>query len=1172
MSERKWTAAQTAAIESREKNLILSAAAGSGKTATLTERIIRLLKDPESGAELSRMLIVTFTTAAAGELKARIADALSKAIAKDPKNASLTRQLASLERAHISTIDSFFKSELQPHFSAIGLPPDFSILDEAEGSVLKKEAMQDTISAHLSGSGNISAEEFSALADCISTARNESDLCESLLKICDDLLSYDISPERLLSNADDLERSNDFLKTEYSSSVKEYMKILSERYSAVFSILAEELSEDEDTEKYVPEARSLSVLATELKDLCNGTYKNASDYLSRIEFSRLSPIKKGKSSDPYSDFKEARTNFKDEINDLRTDYFAHSEESLKTAILETAQRIRSLAYVSSYFTDTYAKAKRDRGAADFSDLALFARKIFVTPEGEPTNAALETGRKFDYIFIDEYQDTNPVQDSIFSAISKIAGRFMVGDVKQSIYGFRGSCPQLFTAYREKYSASDEGSAIFMSENFRSDRSVIDFSNTVSRYIFSAGKTPFEPCDELVCSKAGGENAHPCEVILVEKEGDNEDDIMPSEAECVAARISELLSGETLSNGSPVTPSDIAILLRSGTNAEEFVKALKERRIPVNNSASEDFFAYGEVLLVLCLLNTADNPLRDIYLAGSMKSPFFGFTLSDLITVRQSTSVPLWYSLSDYCEKGTDRALLEKCLSFKSVVDRWRAAAKELYADEVLRLIVSDTDLRHYGKEGSRTNADIMRSLKILSDHAAAVAKRGGTLHDLIVHLNSVIEKKDKTAAAGDPDSVTVLTVHRSKGLEYPVCFLCEASKAFNTRDTSEKLLIDRDGNTAMKLYDSTGLIRCDNPLRRALALKIKNEGTDEEARILYVAMTRARERLIVSCKVKKAEEKLAASSKKAQFPQSAHEILSTQTYGDWIIDALQRDCRGDSFVYKKGTNIKGANILDLSKTGNNDEYLSSFFEKSLDFSYSKEYLWNIPAKLSVSVLKPDILGGEEEGAYFDRPAVINMPKEAPIPTFLSEEKEADGAKKGSATHIFMQFCNFENLHKNGVDPELSRLIENKFISAEDAQLVRKDEIEMFANSALFARLLNARTVLRERRFNTLLPACDFTEDPILKEKLREDDVKITVQGVVDCIFTDSEGKSVLLDYKTDRLTKEELENEEKAREKLLSRHARQLKIYKTVCEQMMGQPFSEVCIYSLPLAKTIEVK
>lgn len=1172
MSERKWTAAQKQAIESREKNLILSAAAGSGKTATLTERIIRLLKDPESGAELSRMLIVTFTTAAAGELKSRIADALSVSIAKDPKNTSLTRQLASLERAHISTIDSFFKSELQPHFSAIGLPPDFSILDEAEGAVLKKEAMQDTISAHLSGKGKISKADFSALADCISTARNESDLCETLLRICDDLLSYDISPEKLLSKADDLEKCDDFLKTEYSSALKEYMTALSERFSAVFSVLADELSEDEDTQKYVSEAHSLSLLAKELKELYRGSYKSAADYLSRVEFPRLSPIKRGKSSEAYNDFKDARTAFKDEINDLRTAFFSHSEDSIKIAISKTAQRIRALAYVSEYFTSTYAEAKRDRGAADFSDLAVFARKIFVSPEGAPTAAAFETGRKFDYIFIDEYQDTNPVQDSIFSAISKSAGRFMVGDVKQSIYGFRGSCPQLFTAYRERYSETDEGSAIFMSENFRSDKCVIDFSNIVSRYIFSQGKTPFEKCDELVCSKAGGENDHLCEVILVEKEGDNEEAVMPTEAECVAARISELLSGETLSDGTPISPSHIAILLRSGTNAEEFVKALRDKNIPVNNSASEDFFAYGEVLLVLCLLNSADNPLRDIYLAGSMKSPFFGFSLSDLISIRQSTAVPLWYSLLDYCESGTDPVLLEKCLFFKSSVDRWRAAAKELYADEVLRLIVSDTNLRRFGKEGSRTNADIMRSLKVLSDHAAAVSKRGGTLHDLIVHLNSVIEKKDRSAAAGDPDSVTILTVHRSKGLEYPVCFLCEAAKAFNTRDTSEKLLIDRDGNVAMKLYDAEGLIRCDNPLRRALSLKIKNEGTEEEARILYVAMTRARERLIVSCKVKKADEKLSSSSKKAQFPKSTHQILSTQTYGDWIIDALQRDGNGSSFIYKKGADIKSKNILDISKSGENCEYLKEFFKKSLDFSYSKEYLWNIPAKLSVSVLKPDILGGEDEGAYFDRPAVINMPKETPVPDFLSGEKEADGAKKGTATHVFMQFCSFENLKEKGVDAELFRLLENGFISKEDSLLVRKDEIEAFIASDLFDRLLSAKTILRERRFNTLLPACDFTEDPVLRKKLERDDIRITVQGVVDCIFTDSDGNTVLLDYKTDRLTKKELENEEMAREKLLSRHGRQLKIYKAVCEQMMGRPFNEVCIYSLPLAKTIEVK
>jgi len=1173
MSERKWTAAQQAAIDYKGKNLILSAAAGSGKTATLTERIIRLLKDRESGAELSRMLIVTFTVAAAGELRSRIADALTKAIADEPESRSLARQLASLESARISTIDSFFKTELRPYFSSIGLPPEFSILDEAEAAVLKNEAMTDTVCDCFDGRGDICVSDFRLLADCLSDARSESDLSEKLLRVTDSLLSYDISSDALRAQADDLESAgDDFFSTTYADSIKAHLLRMSEHFAKRLRALAAELSEGENTQKYVEEALRLATVSEELSSVAGGTYSGARLYFSRIEFSSLSPLRREKQTDAYVAFKDIRSALKDEISDMRERFFLSDDETVARELRITAKLLRTLAQVNDHFIKTYAAAKRDRGEADFSDLAVFARRIFVSPDGTPTKAALEVGKKFDYIFIDEYQDTNPVQDAVFSAVSTLAGRFMVGDVKQSIYGFRGSCPQLFTDYRRKYEKGDGGDAIFMSENFRSDRCVIDFSNSVSRYIFKTGHTPFEAADELVCSKLSGEADSACEVILCEKETGDENTPEISEAAAVAARISKLLSEEKLSDGSPITPKDVAILLRSGVNAESYVRELSALGIPVNNSASEEFFAYGEVLLILCLLNCADNPLRDIYLAGAMKSPLFGFTLNDLVNIRKNTETPLWYSLCDFCDTEGEGELFEKCRRFRSTVDRWRRAASELYCDEVLRIIVSDTSLRTYGGDGQRKNADIVRSLKILSDHAASVAKRGGSLHELIAHLNSVIERKDRGGSFTDPDSVSILTIHKSKGLEYPVCFICEAAKKFNMRDSAEKLLMDRRGRIAMKLYDEGGIVRCDNPLRRAVALQMREDAIEEEARVLYVAMTRARERLFVSCKVKNAAERLEKASAKAAFELSAYEVLASSTYGDWIVDALKREGPRPWYTLKKAADITPTQSAGDTRRAACDPALSEFFEKTLDFSYDKEYLWNIPAKLSVSSLKPDILGGGEDRDTLDGPSVISMPDEAPVPGFLSGKKTADGAAKGTATHVFMQFCDYEHLYSEGAEAELSRLIEKRFISREDAALVRLPEIELFRESELFRRLLSAKYILRERRFNTILPAKDFTEDPDMREKLERDGITITVQGVVDCIFIDSDGRAVLVDYKTDRLTQAELSDEAEARKKLLSRHSGQLTLYSRICERMIGRPFDSVCIYSLHLGKTIEVE
>ena len=1176
MSERRWTPSQLEAISFQGKNLILSAAAGSGKTATLTERIIRLLKDPESGADISRMLIVTFTTAAAGELKSRIADALNRAIADDPKNPFLTRQLASLEGAHISTIDSFFKSEIKPYFSLLNIAPDFSILDEAEAEILRADAVSETVRGFFEGKyTEVSKEEFCDLADCLSNARNENDLKEALLSISQDMLSYDIGEKELLKNADELLSGQDFMKTSYAQPLIDYIKDLSEYFFHRFAFLSERLSENEATEKYTCGATDLSNWAKGLYELfadCAPTYVQVKEYLSSFEMGRLSALKAELQTDDYIDYKGLRSDFSAKIKTLVADSFSADTASLHIAMEKTAYLTKSLSRVLSVYFENYTELKREKGALDFADLSKYALKLFVNEDDTPTNEALEVSKKYDYVFIDEYQDTNKIQDRIFSAVSYYSKRFMVGDEKQSIYGFRGSRPEFFSMYREMFSRDPEkGHAIFMQENFRSDSSVIDLSNKVSEYMFYKMDTTFEERDRLVCSKIGGDSDNICEVILC-KTNNEEGEPLPSEAEYTARRISEMLSGETLSSGEPIRPGDIAILLRSGTKADDFVRALAALGIPANNSATENFFSYGEVLLVLCLLSAADNPLRDIYLAGAMKSPLFGFTLNDLVNMRESTEVPLWYSLVSYCEGGQDTALREKCIEFKNTVDRWRSYAREFYCDEVLRLIVSDTGLRTYSGDGVRTNKDVIRSLKILSEHAARVAKRGGGLHELILHLNSVIEKKDSSKTFKDPDSVTILTIHRSKGLEYPVCFVCDTQKRFNESDSRDKFLMDRQGRVAMKLYDKGGLVRCDTPLRASLIYGIKRMNVNEEARVLYVALTRARERLIITCRHKDPMERLSEGSKKGEYFRNPYTLLSTPSYLDWIIDGLQASGSGESFIYKNAEDISTVKIRKIEKEKKKTDELSDFFEKSLDFSYDKEYLWNIPAKLTVSALKPDILGqSSEERTYIDTPYTVYMEKEAPLPAFLTGEKKADSAERGTATHIFMQFCDYDALMKNGAEAELSRLVEKRFISKEDAALVRLSEIELFRESEIFKRLLSCREIMRERRFNTLLPAWDFTTDAALKEKLRNDGTQLTVQGVVDCIFTDENGKCVLLDYKTDRLTREELENEDLARQKLLSRHSRQLLLYRKICRQMLGKDIDEVYIYSLPLGKTIDV-
>lgn len=1177
MAERKWTPAQRRAIDFRGKNLLLSAAAGSGKTATLTQRIIELLKDPDSGAEIRRMLIVTFTKAAAGELKQRIGDALSSAIAEDPGNKHIIKQLAALEGARISTIHSFFKTELEPYAVSLGLPPGFAVLDEAEAVVMQSEAMRDACDSFFEAEDEKLRSRFEGLVDCISDTRTESSIDTVLLGVRNSLASVGIDEKQIYANAEILRSNTDNIcNTTYYDAVKKEMKEGAEHFAALFSSLETELSENEATAPYVAEAQRCIQAAADIGKMYSGSYRDIRAFLGSIEFKGLSPLKTSLQTDEYEYFKNVRSSFKAFVSKVHDSYFDLETDAVAEICLATAEKIEALAEIVARFNSIYGEKKRERGGVDYNDLEKFARDIFCTDDGEPTPAADAVGAKFDWVFIDEYQDTNAVQDMVFSAISRRCGRFMVGDVKQSIYTFRGAKPQIFTEYREKYERADDGEAVFMSENFRSDSGVINFSNLVSEYIFATGATPFEKSDRLIFAK-NTDRALPAEICLVEKDAGGERYVKNAEAEYVADRIKAMLDGEYCEEGRRIQPRDVAILLRSGGASDDYVRALSERGIAASNDSGEDFFSRGEVLLVMCFLNAADNPLRDMYLAGAMKSPLGGFDLSELVRIRGREKDPLWYSVRRYAESGGDDALRTKCSSFAEKLNKWRSAAGELPADEILRLIISDTGLMRYKGDDTRSRADIARSVKVLISYACTVSGRGGGLHDLVIYLGSLMERRGTAPVSGDENRVSIMSVHKSKGLEYPVCFICECQHRFNTDDKDGRLIIGSKGEIALKLYDSEGLVRCDTPLRRALGEGLVRQSIEEEARVLYVAMTRARERLILTFKVKDADEEIENAMLRARQRVSAYSINRASSFAAWVIDAAARNPGDSSYIIKKISSLETSECSSVSVAEDDiheesSERMRDFLSNSIDICDGKEYLRNIPAKLTVSKLRPDILNlSGDEKLSLDAGVAVSMPEKMPLPRFMGGDRRS-AADAGTATHIYMQFCDWKRLYDGGAEAELGRLLSCGFISAENAALVRLDEIELFRRSNIIMRLMSAKEVLREKRFNAMLPACDFTTDLTLAEKLHRDGINITVQGVVDCIFTDSDGKTVLLDYKTDRLTEKELDDRHLAEKKLAARHSRQLLLYRDICERIYGRSFDGIYIYSLPMGDIVEIK
>ena len=1149
----KWNEAQRAAIDYEGKSLLLSAAAGSGKTATLTQRILELIID--HGADLSRMLIVTFTRDAAAELKVKIANKLTEAMADNPGLKSLEKQIQKLEGSAISTTHSFMLSELRPHFVTLSLPPDFSVADEAMLSEMRREIMLDVVNDFF----DEGESEFLRLADTLAGARDEEMLDEALLYVWDKLMCFGKNAEFLLFDT----YEGDFLLSPPMEALRHELDIMSRHFADQFAIAARELALDGATEKYSAGASYFEKFALSIEE--KRGYTELRSHLN--DFTEPDSPRMKNKTDAYVAYMSARKEFRETVRDMRARYFSVSEEELMLLLEENRRINRALYRVISEFEKRFSEAKREKGKVDYNDMERLAVKLFVREDGSPTPEAEAAAAKYDHIFIDEYQDTNRLQDMVYTAFSKNAQRFMVGDIKQSIYGFRGARPDIFRSYRELYEKKDGGDAIFMSENHRCDSGIIDFSNLVSDYMFRYSETPFSEEDKLICSKDGGKGGDPAEVVIVKN---SPDETLDPEAEYIADRIKDMISRETLRDGSSIRPRDVAILIRGG-DFGVYKDALSRRNIPVNCGGGS-FFERGEVLLILSLLQAVDNPTIDIPLCAVMKSPIGSFTISELVTIRGGDDCPLWHSLIKYGEG--EGHLASRCRSFVSRINKYREMARSMPCHKLLVALITDCSMRSMTSDfpGER----LSRSIKTLSTYAASVGNDGGMLSDLLIYLDGLMSS-DSADDEGSADGVTISTIHASKGLEYPVCFIANTKTAFNKQDKNAGVVFDTENGVFMRLSDKKGLVRFDTPLRAAAGLKAERRGLDEEMRNLYVAMTRAREKLIITYLAPKklskadaadgisdtAQKVIAETKKRISAGYTEYSVFSAASLGQWILNCALMNMGDGSFTLNTASPepmVEEAeeNAAEFS-TENVKKYVSTL-EKRFSFVYDKAYLENIPAKLPVSGLRAGVLDGNDDDGEIET---------VPEPRFISRKKHTTAADAGTATHEFLQFCDFGRLEALGGEAEKQILLEKGFIHADKAELIRMDEIDKFISSSLFGRMKRALDVKREFRFNSMLPAWEFTEDKVLREKLRDEGVEICVQGVVDCLFKDENGNNVLVDYKTDRLTPEEMADVSLAQKKLTERHGHQLRAYQRLLEEMTGEKISEVLIYSLCLGDTI---
>lgn len=1211
MSEKKYTAPQRYAIEEEHSNLLVAAAAGSGKTFTLSAHITELVRCGK--ADIGEILVVTFTRSAAADMKRKIAENLKKAAIDAKKNgdassARLSRAALGVQSADISTMHSFLYKILKRYLSAVGLPQDSRLVsnDSVLGR-LRGEVMRDTVDDLFEEADG----DFLYLADILAKVRDADSIDDKLYEIAEKLSSNGLDAAAIGKYADMLSgaggTADEIFLSPIGDSMRGRISDMLSHYKRVLTPLGEELALLCPGKCSAEIADILVLLAEAENAVGSGQIERLSEIFSGFSLPTFHPKKneKGELSDAY---RARRDELKLSMKKMADMLGKFSPREIILARDGTIRVLTCLKKVLGRYFDGYAKKKRELGILDFDDVENYTLRLLTDESGQPSELAREIGGRYKYVFIDEYQDTNKVQDAIFRAMSTCAKRFMVGDIKQAIYGFRGADPSVFAGYRSRWAeidpevdggyecSADDGRVLMMSNNFRSAEPVTELTNAVSDLIFPYGSIPYTEGDRLICSKKDGcDPINPdAEVCVIEKkrasskDRDDEDDISDKndpETEYVAERIASMLGRQV--GGAIVSPGDVAILLRHNAEIGDYKSALVSRGIPVFTDREEEISESPAVMLLMCLLNFADNPLRDVYCAGALRSPVFGFSVEELIALRECAGKePLYLGVIGCARDGyAPTQLREKCASAVEWVGREKTVSRGMIPSKYLEYLIDEVEL--FSIDGIRKNGlerdAVNKLLGVAAEFegsASSAAARTDIAAFIDYALEALTENKSEKKASATVDAVTITTIHKSKGLEFPVVFVpCCGKNLFGGTKFSKTVNFDRELGLGMYLPDESGLAICNTFFNVALVERMRETSLNEEMRILYVALSRAETKLIVTAKIsslEKLDDKIEAC---ASVPDR-HAVRGANKYIEWVLTALrlrpQNRVAVRYFPDGESDACEDGHTDHIGADGARTEGCASIddFEKRAAFVYPYGYLSRLPAKLTVSKLSPAILDDSDDSETGDissaldraEPAFAKETAEPKLrrPDFMTGGRHATAAERGSATHVFMQFADFSRLAQNGAGDELERLVRERFISASQAELVNIRQIERFAESSLMDKLLRSDLIKREFRFNVRMPAEGFTRDGALAEQFAQSGAMVTVQGVVDCVFRDPDtGELTLIDYKTDHVNDEA---------DLVARHKNQLSYYRDICSEMFGEPIPHAYLYSTVMGKLVEIK
>ena len=1193
MANVKWTEEQQKVIDLRDRNILVSAA-GSGKTAVLVERIINKVINEK--IDIDRILVVTFTSAAASEIRERILEAIYKKLEENPEDTNLQKQINLINKANISTIHSFCLDVIRNNFYELDISSNFRVADTTEIELMKYEVLDELFEEkYLSND-----KDFEDLINIYTGYRGDEGLQNLVLNIYKFIQSSPF-PEKWLNDKVNLFKNTnqDFAQTIWGKTILENIEEeLTEGIMQLQNIL-KDMKKIDELSKFT---KIIQEDIYNLEDILRYTnsWDNTLTKINNLVWQKW-PTDKKITIDLKEQAKEVRNKVKEIINKSIKKKIAYDSIQANEDINEMHVTLTKLKNLLVEFMFKFASKKKEKNVVDFNDIEHFALKILIGENGEATELAKKYREKFQEIAIDEYQDSNLVQEQILTSISKGNNIFMVGDVKQSIYKFRQARPELFLEKYKNYNLKQEisgnslGLKIQLFKNFRSRENILNITNLVFQNIMSekVGEIEYNEKEYLNYSAgykepeentdyAGKTELHIIdlkekeEIFINDEEIDEKIEVEKIEnsvleAKFVAKKINELLNSNYMvfdkeQGYRKITPKDIIILLRATTNiAPIYEKELADLNLPVFSDSSSQYLDTMEIQIIVSILKIINNPIQDIPLVTVLRSPIFAFTDNDLISIRLTDKSCSFYESMIKARLVVNEQLNSKIDNVIYYLEKWKQEEKYLPLDELIWQIYIDTNLINI--VGLMPNGAIRQAnLKMLFEKAKQF--ENASFKGLFNFINFIDRLKNNNGdlssakLIGENENVIrIMSIHKSKGLEFPVVFLCGTGKSFNMRDLNEDILLHQDMGIGPKLIDFERRIEYDTLAKEAIKLKIKLETLSEEQRILYVALTRAKEKLIITGISKDLEKDFKQKRELLQIYNENMNIIDYKlvkkykTYLDWLeLVYLKNENKitdiATLYTYTKTDLEKELNNKEQEKLNNIKEKIFENTKDLKDTENIKEILnWKyrykksseIPTKTAVTRLQ-----AEEDKK-------IELTE---IPKFMGKEKKITPAEKGTLMHLCIQRLNEKQTYtKETIKQMIQSLVLKEIITTTEADAINIDTLYKYTKSALWNDLSKAKEIHKEQPFYINIPAKEIYENI-------ETDENILVQGIIDLYYISEDNKLILIDYKTDYVKKPE---------ELINKYKTQLSIYKKALENSLNRRVDETYIFSTNWGQSLNV-